>query len=960
MARPKIVMKDKLYIPAKFLQEDKVVRAYTHYEFDDNVCRACDLRESRPCADCRSCEWGGLKQSFNMAGYRVVGKIPYYTFPLGDLDNVERKLKLDLDKFDFVDLTVRRAFTYPIEFTGELFDYQETPVALMVKHKMGILKSKPRTGKCTAGDEIVDTSVGQLEMQALWREFGDDSKESVCLSSALTTETAFGRERISWIHRKRSKMLSIKTHIGHELKATPEHPVFVATKDLEVVERRMDELCVGDWVVSNPDHASVARRNAQLVKIPESVHAHTKKIKQPSRMSSDLAYVLGCLIANGSLASARHENCASLRFCSDDEVVSNQYASKVESLFGVETKRVYWPKRSAEVVVYSSQLIDWLVANGLGMETASGKSIPECILRSSKQVHRSFLSGYLSCDSSVYPNFIEQITASKKLHKQLTVMFMSLGCVATARVTEKAATNGSGIKRPYYCLNITANNMQNLLAQVEITKQVNAGRNSACKVYGDADQIPFVADAIRALPKSAAHYYEGKPSQNKSGTLARNTLLRVKRETLTDSLRAFLAYADGVYFQQVTEINKHNEDWVYDLTVEGSHTFIASGFMVHNTVMAVAAAVRNKNRTIIMADQKDFLDGFYETLEAMTNLPALEEQTGKKLFGFPKTLKDYETFQIILITYQQLIKDTKISRKRMSLLRKFYGALIVDEVHRSATPTFSKVLSRITARMRIGLSATPQRKDKREVLPYHFIGPVIAQTKAEALTPAISVHVTPSNVKTKSQFNGQAGWVRFTQFLARHDDRNMMIVDSVLRDLSNGRNIAIPIMYKEHAAKLKKEIDFAYGSEICALFMGGAKNAKLRKGIVDAARAGKVRVVIGVRKLIQIGINIPQWDTLYSIMPMNNAPNWEQESYRILTPLKGKKQPMIRMFVDTQMPRSVGCFKSTLATSLGFGHVLTTQSRDRVKELFGSALLDKQVVTNDKRPQASKLSRGMF
>ena len=525
MARPKIVMKDKLYIPAKFLQEDKVVRAYTHYEFDDNVCRACDLRESRPCADCRSCEWGGLKQSFNMAGYRVVGKIPYYTFPLGDLDNVERKLKLDLDKFDFVDLTVRRAFTYPIEFTGELFDYQETPVALMVKHKMGILKSKPRTGK---------------------------------------------------------------------------------------------------------------------------------------------------------------------------------------------------------------------------------------------------------------------------------------------------------------------------------------------------------------------------------------------------------------------------------------------------TVMAVAAAVRNKNRTIIMADQKDFLDGFYETLEAMTNLPALEEQTGKKLFGFPKTLKDYETFQIILITYQQLIKDTKISRKRMSLLRKFYGALIVDEVHRSATPTFSKVLSRITARMRIGLSATPQRKDKREVLPYHFIGPVIAQTKAEALTPAISVHVTPSNVKTKSQFNGQAGWVRFTQFLARHDDRNMMIVDSVLRDLSNGRNIAIPIMYKEHAAKLKKEIDFAYGSEICALFMGGAKNAKLRKGIVDAARAGKVRVVIGVRKLIQIGINIPQWDTLYSIMPMNNAPNWEQESYRILTPLKGKKQPMIRMFVDTQMPRSVGCFKSTLATSLGFGHVLTTQSRDRVKELFGSALLDKQVVTNDKRPQASKLSRGMF
>lgn len=960
MARPKIVMKDKLYIPAKFLQEDKVVKAYTHYEFDDNICRACDLRDSRPCADCRSCEWGGLKQSFNMAGYKVVGKIPYYTFPLGDIDNVEHKLNIDLDRFDFVDLTVRRKFTYPIEFTGDLFDYQETPVALLVKRKMGILKSKPRTGKCTAGDEIVDTSAGQLSMESLWREFGVDGQESVRLSAKLTTETAFGKEGISWIHRKRSKMLSIKTHIGHSLKATPEHPVFVVTPTLEIAERRMDELRVGDWVVSNPECASRTRRNARLTKIQESAHSYAKKITQPSVMSADLAYVLGCLIANGSLASARHENCASLRFCSDDDSVSTRYANKVESLFGVEAKRVYPEKRSAEVVVHSAQLIDWLSANGLCMETASGKSIPECVLRSSQQVHRAFLSGYMSCDSSVYANFIEQITASEKLHKQLAVMFMSLGCVATARITNKAATNGSGIKRPYYCLTLAANNMRKLVEQVEITKYVNEGRNSDSKVYGDADQIPFVVDAIRALPFASTRYYEGKPSQNKDGTLARNTLLRVKREELPDHLRSFLSYADGVYFQQVKEIKKLKEDWVYDLTVECSHTFIASGFMVHNTVMAVAAAVRNQNRTIIMADQKDFLDGFYETIEAMTNLPALEEETGKKLFGFPKTLKDYETFQIILITYQQLIKDSKISRKRLRLLRKFYGALIIDEVHRSATPTFSKVLSRMTTRMRIGLSATPQRKDKREVLPYHFIGPVIAQTKAEALTPAISVHPTPSTVKTKSQFNGPAGWVRFTQFLARNNDRNMMIVDSVLRDLNNGRNIAIPIMYKEHAAWLKKEIDFAYGSEICALFMGGAKNAKLRKGIVDAARAGKVRVVIGVRKLIQIGINIPQWDTLYSIMPMNNAPNWEQESYRILTPLKDKKQPMIRMFVDTNMQRSVGCFKSTLSTSLGFGHMLTKQSRERVKELFGSALLDKPVASKKGGAPVSKLSRGMF
>lgn len=936
---PNIYLRDKIYIPAKFVDEETVMKAYTHCEFDDMVCRTCDMRTARPCNDCYECPWGGLKNTYLMAGYKVVSGRPYYTVPLGDIDNVEYKLDLDFDQFNLVDKTVREKFTYPIKFTGELYDYQEAPVRNIVRRKLGILKSKPRTGKCTRGDEIVDTSVGQLDMQTLWREFGDDSKESVLLTDKLTTKTAFGNERISWIHRKRSTMMSMTTHIGHELAATPEHPVFVVTPELEIVERRMDELRVGDWVVSNPGTAT-PRRAASLVRIKESVHAHTKQIKQPKRMSSDLAYMLGCLVANGSLASARSSNCATIRFCSDDSQVAQRYADTLERLFGIEAKRVSPASRSREVVSYSSQLVDWLTANGLSMETASGKSIPECVLRSGRAMHVAFLSGYLSCDSSVYQNFVDQITASAKLHKQLSSMFMSLGCVATARTMEKAATNGSGIKRTYYGLTLSADNMQKLVSQVEITKPVNGGRNGVCKVYGDADQIPFVVDTIRALPESAVHYYEGKPSQNRHGTLARNTLLRVKRGLLPPDVQDFLAYADGVYFQQVTEVKKLKEDWVYDLTVEGSHTFIASGFMVHNTVMATAAICEIGNCAIIMADQKDFLDGFLETFHAVTNTLALEEKYGRKLVGFPKTLKDFETFQVVLVTYQQLIKDTKAAKDKLRVLRTRFGVLAVDEVHRTCAPQFSRILSMMTTRVRFGLSATPNRKDKRENLAFHMIGPVIATTKAEALKPKIAVHYTPDTVKSRNQFTGQAGWTKFCQFLAKHEDRNMMIVDRVLKDLKAGRNIAIPIMFTEHAEKLKREINAAYGEDIAEVFLGGSKHAKFRKQIVDDARKGKIRVVIGIRRLIQVGINVPQWDTLYYIKPLNNAPNWEQESYRILTPLKDKKTPLIRMFVDRNMNRALGCFKSTLQTSIEFGHELLPKSKQRLKDDYGSAIYD--------------------
>ena len=709
---PKIYLSDKIYIPVRFVDEDRLKKAYTHCEFDDNICRGCDMRNVRPCEDCYACEWGGLKQTFCMAGHRMVSGKEYYTTPLGDIDNVEYKLGLDFDDFELVDKTTKRQFTYPLKFTGTLFDYQEDPVRIICKKKMGILKSKPRTGKCTRKNEIVDTSVGQLDMERLWELYGKEGHESVEIDSKLYTKTAFGKERISWIHRKKSKCLEVTTHIGHKLGATPEHPVFVVTPDLEVVERRMDELRVGDWVVSKPSTAMAKRKKVSLVRIPESEYVFTTKITQPKFMTEDLAYVLGCLVANGTLTTAKENG--HLTFTSNDNLVSAQYMRKMDALFGITTIRsTRRDGKAQDVNIDSRQLARWLEANGLSMSRSAGKSIPDPVLRGDKAIHLAFLSGYLSCDSSIYTNFIEQITASEKLHKQLAVMFMSLGCVATARSMHKAATNGSGIKRPYYCLTLAANNMQKLLSQVEIHKErpINVGRNVWARVYGDADNIPYVVAHINALPLHKSEYYEGKHSLNKHGTLARNTLLRVKRELLPAKLRKFLKYADGTYFQQVKEIKKLPTQWVYDLTVEGSHTFIASGFMVHNTVMAVAAICRMKQRAIIMADQKDFLDGFLETFEALTNMKELEEQAGTKLIGFPKTLKDYETFQVILVTYQQLIKDSDMSRKRLRLLRMNYGTLAVDEVHRTCAPEFSKVLGKMKARSRFGLSATPRRKD---------------------------------------------------------------------------------------------------------------------------------------------------------------------------------------------------------------------------------------------------------
>lgn len=83
-------------------------------------------------------------------------------------------------------------------------------------------------------------------------------------------------------------------------------------------------------------------------------------------------------------------------------------------------------------------------------------------------------------------------------------------------------------------------------------------------------------------------------------------------------------------------------------------------------------------RGILLANQHEFLQQFVDHVEEMTNLPALEKKTGKKLYGFPKSIEDFDTLQIAVCTYQQFISD-KNGQARYKRAIKNFGTVAVDE-----------------------------------------------------------------------------------------------------------------------------------------------------------------------------------------------------------------------------------------------------------------------------------------
>lgn len=344
------------------------------------------------------------------------------------------------------------------------------------------------------------------------------------------------------------------------------------------------------------------------------------------------------------------------------------------------------------------------------------------------------------------------------------------------------------------------------------------------------------------------------------------------------------------------------------------------------TMLMIGVQIGNK--FLLLANQREFLDQFLDHVEKFTNLPRLQEKTGKKLYGYIDKESDLDTLQIAVSPYQKFISEKgKILWKKVT---KVFGTFFVDEGHKGNAPEFARVINTSRARYRGAVTATDKRKDNRQYLMQHIVGPVVSEIKVPQMTAKVIIQEMDF-VKTRAAYKGKAGWSYCMRFLANHDKRNEFMFDMIGKDLEAGHNIVIPLYTKEHIYYVTRIINDRFGKGTAEAYTADLKD---REPTLDRARSGKTRVIVGIRSLLQLGLNVPAWTCLYYFMPMNNEPNWYQESSRILTPEDGKRQPLIRMFVDSQIRLVLGCWVGTYKQTLKFKHQPTQKARERAASLF--------------------------
>lgn len=304
-----------------------------------------------------------------------------------------------------------------------------------------------------------------------------------------------------------------------------------------------------------------------------------------------------------------------------------------------------------------------------------------------------------------------------------------------------------------------------------------------------------------------------------------------------------------------------------------------------------------RQRTFVLAHQVELLEQFQIDWLKFSDLSPSDIKINP-------SVNEAKELPVSLFTYQHFLQ--KHGRKRLKALCKVPGLVVVDEAHRAASAEFTKVVNAFRARYRLGITATPNRKDKLSFRIYNTFGPVTATGGVESL--ACKYKVIPTNV-IFSSYDKVAHNRRFSllqKAMARQEDRNDLIARRVVKNVEKGHKVIVPLKTVEHvktiASLVRAKMKAAKFTKVkvCEYSASVLKGKSKRQEVSQQIRDGYYDVVVAVESMLNVGFNAP----LMSCIVLNagtysfNNENRYQLFSRIRTRHKGKKTPLIDIIHD--------------------------------------------------------------
>ncbi len=566
------------------------------------------------------------------------------------------------------------------------------------------------TGKCVRGDTLVMSAEGMQRIDGF-------CASRVPGSVATMGSTVYGisgpEPAAYWYYDGVRSTVRITTRCGYSLEGTPNHRVLVMGAEGVVQWRALGELQVGD--------AALLARGAGVwpageVPIPlEAAVYHTcaHRLTLPLMVGRDFAELMGWLSADGTLSVPPR-----ISFTKGDEDARTRVMALFAAL-GLRSTEIHQRGKTAEVVVSSAPLRGVFAALGMPLATTPHKQVPGCILRSPRHVVVAFLRGLFSGDASVFPDrsLVEYTTASSVMARQVQTLLLSLGVPARLRLKH---VRGYG---EYSVVGIGGAAVRVFAREIGFVcarKQEPLAAITAKATNTNIDVVPHAAPLLQGLHRAYRARFRALPDGYRKMWSSYECGLRQPSYTmLGDILGAYARIADEPeyqalrrvvtrmpFFDPVATIEHDQAADVFDLSVPGTHSFVANGFYNHNTVL-FASEITDRaptGRVLVLAHRDELIQQPVETLRRAA--PGLE-------VGICKAERNEVGCKVVVASVQSIVQPARMA-KYLSFGRP--TLVVTDEAHHSTAKTYQTIYEALGAGtpngpLHLGYTATPQRHD---------------------------------------------------------------------------------------------------------------------------------------------------------------------------------------------------------------------------------------------------------
>lgn len=279
-------------------------------------------------------------------------------------------------------------------------------------------------------------------------------------------------------------------------------------------------------------------------------------------------------------------------------------------------------------------------------------------------------------------------------------------------------------------------------------------------------------------------------------------------------------------------------------------------------------------------------------LQAIAHLihPCLEYKKGEYQY-IPFTgitpINAFENFtvqKIISIDFEKPAYSNRFNIEVADNHNYIANGKLVANCHHVSAPTFSKILDKSTARYKIGLSGTIQRKDGKHIVFKDYLGTSLFQPPPENFMDP-EIHVYQSN--TLLPDSNMLPWAKRVNYVCYNEIYQNEVAILAAAYAARGHKV---LVVSDRVELLKKCTELVGDNAIC---ITGETEHNQREVLINKIKTGEKEILFGTQSIFCEGISLNQLSCLILASPINNEPLLTQLIGRVIRLEENKLSPVI-------------------------------------------------------------------